>query len=435
MSYIPKIVQLYFSKNLIIVFLMGIVSGLPLYLILSTLAIWLARENVNISTIGLLSLTQIPWTVKFIWAPFIDNWKIPLLTQRFGRRKSWLIVIQIFLAISIIFLGICNPQENLSISFLKITFTIKQIYIVAFFALLVAFFSASQDIVIDAFRIEILNESEQGAGAAMTQAGYRIGGIIAGAGALYMREYVSWELVFVSLGILVLFFLIFTIFLPNVEYIGNNKLGLKNYFKPLKEFLFRVDQKKLLLILLFIFSFKLCDAVAGVMANPFYVKIGFSNIEIANASKILGIFATILGVFVGGIVVKFYGILNSLIISGVLQMFSNILFYFLAEIGPNYNFLLITVVGENISGGLGSAAFVAYLSMLCNINYTATQYALLSSFMGIARTFVASPSGFIVQSLGWSNFFLLSTVFAIPGLIILFWMRKMFPIKYQVSSQ
>ena len=212
---------------------------------------------------------------------------------------------------------------------------------------------------------------------------------------LYLREYISWELVFISLGLTILLFFLITIFLPDTANKKTRDTGARDYFNPLKEFIFRVNFRSVFLILLFIFSFKLCDAVAGVMANPFYVKVGFTNIEIANASKILGIFATIIGVFIGGIFVKYYGILNALVISGFLQMLSNLLFFFLSEIGPNYNFLLITVLGENISGGLGSAAFVAYLSRLCNLNYTATQYALLSSFMGIARTFVASPSGFL----------------------------------------
>ena len=433
MSDLKKIIKLYFSKNLLIVFLMGIVSGLPLYLILSTLAIWLTRENIDLSTIGLFSLTQIPWTVKFLWAPILDNYKIPYLTNKFGRRKSWLMIIQLFLSISVIFLGINDPVGTISVSYFETDLIISQIYLTALFALLVSFFSASQDIVIDAYRIEILKESEQGAGAAMTQAGYRIGGIISGAGALYLREYISWELVFISLGLIILLFFLITIFLPDTVNQKTRDTGARDYFNPLKEFIFRVNFRRVFLILLFIFSFKLCDAVAGVMANPFYVKIGFTNIEIANASKILGIFATIIGVFIGGIFVKYYGILNALVISGFLQMLSNLLFFFLSEIGPNYNFLLITVLGENVSGGLGSAAFVAYLSLLCNLNYTATQYALLSSFMGIARTFVASPSGFFVEILGWSSFFLFSTFFALPGLFILFWMKKKFPLKSQVT--
>ena len=206
------------------------------------------------------------------------------------------------------------------------------------------------------------------------------------------------------------------------------------FFNPLIEFVQRNDVKKFSIIIFFILTFKLCDSVAGVMANPFYVKIGFENIEIANASKIFGVLATILGVFIGGLLVKKLGILKSLLLSAFLQMISNILFFVLSKVGPDYSFLIITVLGENISGGIGSASFVAYLSILCNRNFTATQYALLSSVMGVARTFIASPSGFVVELLGWSNFFLISTLFAIPGLVILFWMEKKFPLRKQISS-
>ena len=168
------------------------------------------------------------------------------------------------------------------------------------------------------------------------------------------------------------------------------------------------------------------------MANPFYVKIGFSNIDIANASKIFGVLMTLLGVFSGGYLVKKIGLINSLIISGFFQIVSNLLYVLLNAVGPDFNFLLITIAGENYSGGLGSAAFVAYLSVLCKKEFSGTQYALLSSVMGVARTFLSSPSGFIVESLGWSYFFVLSTIFGLPGLIILFWMKRRFPIKMQI---
>ncbi len=421
--------KFYFSKKLIFIFIMGISSGIPLYLILSTLMIWLTRESIDLSTIGLFSLTQIPWSLKFLWAPFLDYFKVPVLNNFLGKRKAWLVVTQFCLIVSIILLGMNNPNE-------KLIYT-------AVFALFVSFFSATQDIIVDAYRIEILNHNEQGAGAAMTQAGYRVGGIIAGAGALYFREIMEWRSVFLLLSLCIFFLMIFTIFAPagvkeRINYKNNSKKNIKNYFliftKPLSEFFKRSGFLNAILILSFILFFKLGDVIAGVMANPFYVKIGFSNIEIANASKIFGVFATLIGVFVGGYLVKKIGVLKSLIFAGFLQIISNLLFVILSNIGPNFVILIITVTGENISGGLGSAAFVAYLSVLCNIKYTATQYALLSSIMGIARTFLASPSGFLVNYLGWSNFFLISTIFGVPGLLILFWMQKSFPINQQISK-
>ena len=201
---------------------------------------------------------------------------------------------------------------------------------------------------------------------------------------------------------------------------------------PFKEFISRNSIKNLIVILFFIFFFKFGDVVAGIMANPFNVKIGFSNIDIANASKIFGVVMTLLGVFSGGYLVKKIGLINSLIISGFFQIVSNLLYVLLNAVGPEFNFLLITIAGENYSGGLGSAAFVAYLSVLCKKEFSGTQYALLSSVMGIARTFLSSPSGFIVESLGWSYFFVLSTIFGLPGLVILFWMKRRFPIKMQI---
>ena len=411
--------KLYLQKKLILIFLMGICSGIPLYLILSTLFIWLTRENIDISTVGLFALTQLPWTLKFLWAPFVDNFRIPFFYKVLGHRKSWLFLTQIFLIISIILLGYSNPAENL--------------YLTAFFSLMVATFSANQDIIIDAFRIEILNDSSQGAGAAMTQFGYRIGGIMAGAGALYLREIYSWSEIFLGIAILIFLLMVVTIFLIPVKSSKKNK-NEKNLIKPFLEFVNRNTYFKVLTIIFFIFFFKFGDVVAGVMANPFYVKLGFSNIEIANASKVFGVIMTICGVFAGGVLVNKFGILNSLIFSGFLQIVSNLLYVLLAKSGPMYDLLILTVAGENFSGGMGSAAFVAYLSVLCNRSYSGTQYALLSSIMGLTRTVLSSPAGFVVEWVGWAYFFFISTFLGIPGLIILFWMKKNFTIKMQKSN-
>jgi len=407
--------KLYCNKNQILIFVMGISSGIPLYLILSTLFIWLTRENIDISTIGLFALTQIPWSLKFLWAPLLDNYNVPYLHKFLGQRKSWLLLIQLNLMLFIIFLGYSDPVNNLQTT--------------AIFALLVSFFSASQDIVVDAYRIEILDDDSQGAGAAMTQFGYRIGGLLAGAGSLYLTLYFNWEQVFLLVSIIIFFLMILIIFVIPSK--NNHISSNRNLISPFKEFIFRNSLFNITLIFIFIFSFKFGDVIAGVMANPFYVKIGFSNIDIANASKIFGVFMTLLGVFSGGYLVKKIGLINSLIISGFFQIVSNLLYVLLNAVGPEFNFLLITIAGENFSGGLGSAAFVAYLSALCNKKYTGTQYALLSSIMGLARTILSSPSGFIVEAFGWSKFFIFSTICGLPAIIILFWMGSNFPIKNQ----
>ena len=407
--------KLYLQKKLILIFLMGISSGIPLYLILSTLFIWLTRENIDISTIGLFALTQLPWTLKFLWAPFVDNFRIPYFYKALGHRKSWLLFTQLNLSIFIICLGYSNPAENLEIT--------------AFFALFVSFFSASQDIVVDAYRIEILDDDYQGAGAAMTQFGYRIGGLLAGAGSLYLTSYLSWKETFLVVSLIILFLMTLLIFVMPSK--NNHLESRKDLIEPFKEFIFRNSFFNVLIIIIFIFSFKFGDVIVGVMANPFYVKIGFTNIEIANASKVFGVIMTIAGVFLGGYLVKQVGILKALIVSGFLQIVSNLLYVLLNSIGPEINYLFLTVAGENLSGGLGSAAFVAYLSVLCNKKYTGTQYALLSSIMGLARTVLSSPSGFIVEAFGWTKFFIFSTIFGLPAIFILFWMWRKFPIESQ----
>ena len=409
---------LYFSKKIFVVFIMGIVSGIPLYMILSTLFIWLTRENIDIATVGLFSLTQIPWTLKFIWAPIIDTYKIPILNDLLGQRKSWLLLTQLFLIVSIILLGYSNPDKDL--------------FMTAVFALLTAFFSANQDIIIDAYRIEILEDEMQGAGAAATQFGYRVGGILAGAGSLYLKHLFSWSIVFFIVALIIAILMVI-IYLIKLESEPINRRS-KSLIAPFKEFVSRNSLDKIVIIILFIFFFKFGDVVAGIMANPFYVQIGFTNIEIANASKIFGVIMTLTGVFFGGFLVKKLGLINSLIISGFFQIVSNLLYVMLNSVGPEFNFLLIAISGENFSGGLGSAAFVAYLSILCKKEFSGTQYALLSSVMGLARTFLSAPSGFIVKSFGWGDFFIFSTIIGLPGLLILFWMKRKFPISNQVSG-
>ena len=323
----------------------------------------------------------------------------------------------IFLIISIISLGFSNPNQNL--------------WITAIFAFLTAFFSATQDIIIDAYRIEILEDEKQGAGAAATQFGYRLGGIIAGAGSLYLKHLFEWSIVFFIIATFIAFLMII-ILVVKVDFDRINRSS-ENFLTPFKEFISRNTIEKNLVIILLIFFFKFGDVVAGIMANPFYVKIGFTNIEIANASKIFGVIMTLVGVFLGGYLVKKIGLINSLIISAFFQIFSNLLYVMLNSVGSDFDYLLLTVAGENFSGGLGSAAFVAYLSVLCKKEYSGTQYALLSSVMGLARTFLSAPSGFVVELVGWGNFFLISTVVGLPGLIILFWMKSKFPISKQTA--
>ncbi|MGD9332226.1 MAG: AmpG family muropeptide MFS transporter [Desulfobacterales bacterium] len=421
-------VAFYLEKRLIIVFVMGFASGLPFLLTGATLSIRLAESGISLTTIGLFALVGTPYNLKCLWAPLIDRLDIPGLTALFGRRRSWMMLIQMGLMASIVALGVSDPE-------LWPEWT-------AFFAFLVAFFSASQDIVIDAYRIEILDDHQQGAGAAMTQAGYRFGLLAAGAGALYLASSIDWSLVYGGMAVLVLVGFVTALLAP-VPKIGDHSEMLEEdhgWFQatvvaPFVEFFQRNNAGVAVAILAFILLYKFGDAFAGVMANPFYIQIGFTKIEIANVSKIFGVLATLTGVFLGGQVVKRFGILNSLLYCGILQMVSNLMFAAQAAIGPEVGFLFLTIGIENLSGGMGSAAFVAYLSLLCNTAYTGTQYALFTSFMAFGRTWLSATSGWAADQTDWVTFFIASTFVALPGLLMLLWMMRRLPMDVQRGRQ
>ena len=423
-------VQIYFERRLLFVLAMGFVSGLPLYLTLSTMSIWLTESGISLTAIGLFALVGTPYSIKFLWAPLVDSVPIPVLSKIFGRRRAWMLVVQIALALCIIGLGFSNPEVTP-------LFT-------AVWALGVTFFSASQDIVIDAYRIEILDEQQQGAGAAMTQAGYRIGGIVSGAGALYLAESIPWSTVFCAIAAMLLVGFVATLFAPNSDsaavqqQLSAPKRSAREWLAdsviaPFTEFFQRSSVATALLILAFILLYKFGDAFAGVIANPFYIKIGFSKIDIANVSKVFGVFATMVGVFAGGVCVVRFGILKSLFGCGLLQMFSNLMFAAQAAIGADVSFLIVTIGVENISAGMGSSAFVAYLSVLCNIKFTGTQFALFTSLMAFGRTWLSASSGWVAEQTDWIAFFVISTFAAAPGLLVLLWMMRYLPIEQQTG--
>ncbi len=424
-----NVATVYLERRLIIVFLMGFASGLPLALSGATLSIWLTEVGVSLAAVGLFVTVGTPYTLKFLWAPLVDRVRIPLLTTLLGRRRSWMIAIQVGLIGAILALGASRPESAPLWT--------------ALMALNVAFFSASQDIVIDAYRIEILDENQQGAGAAMTQAGYRVGMIASGAGALYLAQALDdWFWVYAAMAVLALGGLVVALLapVPAEQPTASSSDGISVWLAetiagPFAEFFSRSGPRTAIAILAFILLYKFGDAFAGVMANPFYIKIGFTKAEIATVSKIFGVFATLGGVFIGGIIVNRVGVMKSLLACGLLQMFSNLMFAAQAAIGPDVNFLYLTIGIENLSGGMGSAAFVAYLSMLCNIAYTGTQFALFTSFMAFGRTWMSASSGWIAQQTDWVTFFVISTFVAIPGLIMLLWMMRRLPIDEQTGRR
>ena len=415
---------IYADRRIIAIFFMGFSSGLPLLLVLpgATLGIWLRESGVDLTAIGIFALVGIAYSFKFVWAPLIDHVPVPLLTRWLGRRRSWALVTQIALIISMVMLGHTDPATSPEVT--------------ALWAVVVAFASASQDIVIDAFRIELLDADEQGIGAAATQYGYRGGLIAAGAGALFAAEYGGWNFAFLVMAACVLVG-VATVLLTREPRRGvETKSGAESQRAPILQglkqavvdpFASFMERDTWLVILVFILFYKVGDAVAGAMAGPFYIDMEFTKVEIAEASKLFGVVATVVGVFVGSLMVYRMGIMKALMIAGILQMLSNLMFAAQAVIGHDFAFLFATIGIENLSGGMGSAAFVAYLSSLCDIKYTATHYALLSSLMAVPRTVFAASGGYIAETLGWVPFFLYTTVAALPGLLILWWLIRRAP--------
>ncbi|CAA6605180.1 Protein AmpG [Rhodospirillaceae bacterium LM-1] len=409
-----RALAVYWDRRILAVLFLGFSSGLPLALTGQTLMAWLTEAQADLTTIGLFALVGVPYSVKFLWAPLIDRVNLPILS-RLGRRRGWGLFVQASLAALLVLLGGIDPAS--------------QPGAFAAIAVMIAFASASQDIVIDAFRVEILDENQYGAGAAAVQFGYRIGMLISGAGSLFLAEAMPWPQVYavmaglMGVGALTL--------LLNREPASTLALSSGNWLKdkvlaPFAEIASRLGWQ-VLAIFAFIVLYKLGDALAGMISTTFYLKMGFVKSEIAEISKLFGFGATILGTFLGGVGVARFGIGKSLIAFGVFQMGSNLMFAWMATRGHDIPALYATIGIENLAGGMGSAAFVAYLSRLCNLSFTGTQYALLSSPAALGRTIFASSSGWLVVQLGWVNFFVLSTAAALPGLLLLFWMLKRFP--------
>jgi MFS transporter, PAT family, beta-lactamase induction signal transducer AmpG len=406
---------IYRRPRLIAVLLMGFSSGLPLALTFATLSFRLAEIGVSRTAIGLFALIGVPYSVKFLWSPLIDRLPIPLFTAYLGRRRGWALAIQPLLALAILALGLVDPRSAPGLT--------------AVVALAVAFLSASQDIVIDAYRIELLQPEEQGAGAAATQWGYRFGMLAASAGALYAASFGGWRFSYGLMAALMLVGMI-TVWctpepsgvslaerLPGATAVARAAVWLQRAVAaPFSDMLTRDGA---LTILAFVILYKFGDALAGTMSNPLYVSLGFTKVELANIGKVYGFAASLAGLAAGGIVVLRAGVMRALLICGVLQMLSNLMYALQVVAGHNLVALAFTIGVENLTGGMGSAAFVAYLSGLCNIDFTATQYALLSSLAAVGRTILSASGGALADALGWTPFFLLSTAACLPGLLLL----------------
>jgi PAT family beta-lactamase induction signal transducer AmpG len=403
--------RVYRDRRQLVILLMGFASGMPFLLSGSVLTYWMATEKVDLTTIGIFGLVGLPYALKFAWAPLVDRMPWPGLDRWLGRRRSWMLVTQIGILLSVLLLALSNPVSGP--------------WLTAFAAVLVAFFSATQDIAIDAYRIEILDDDAQGAGAATTQLGYRIALWIVDALALLLPSFVPWPVVLSAIAGLAVVGIVTTFLAdePRSALLPPTS-GATNWIKeavirPFAEF---VAYRGWVVILLFALLYKYGDALGGSMARPFYVQMGFSGPEIFGVTKSFGVAATIAGGLAGGVLVARYGIFKSLFVAGILQAITNLLFSWLAEAGHDIVVLTIAITLDNFTGALGGVAFIAYLSSLCTKGMAGTQYALLTSLMAFGRTALSAGGGWLAAHTGWTIFWVLTTLLAIPGLLLLLWL-------------
>jgi len=392
---------------------LGFASGLPLLLTYSTLQAWLATVGVRRATLGAIALVGTAYSFKFVWAPLIDRVPPPL---PLGRRRGWGITIQILLIGAILALGSCDPKHNLPR--------------MAILAVVVAFLSASQDIVIDAWRVEILRSDQQGPGAAMITAGYRIGMLAAGAGALFIAASAGWFAAYATMAAFVGVGLLVFLFAPEPKVPAETSQAARSAWQtishaftsavigPFRDFMHRPLWP---VILIAIFGYKLGEAMAGVMSTPLYISLGFSLREIAAVSKVFGVLSNVTGALIGGAVTTRFGIRRSLILCGILQSVGNLFFVLQAVGGHRIGYLALCVTAENLTGAMALTALVTYLSSLCSPGFTATQYALLSALASLGRTVVASSGGVLSERIGWVRFFLLTSIVALPAIILVMW--------------
>ncbi len=405
--------SVYRNRKQLIILLMGFSSGAPFLLTGAVLSTWMGKINVDLTTIGLFALVGTPYAFKFLWAPLVDRLPLPVLDGWLGRRRSWMLLSQIVLFAAILWLAWSDP--------------VLAPWTTAAAAVAVAFCSSTQDIVIDAYRIELLNDDEQGAGSATTQLGYRISTWMVDAIALLLPSFLPWGAV---LSILALFGIVgvFTTFWcdePRSEKhaitpSGENWLS-DAVIRPFREF---IAHRGWLLILLFALFYKYGDALGGTMARPFYIQMGFQLPEIFAVTKTFGAAAVLLGGIVGGIIVARYGLFKALFVCGILQAVTNLLFSWQAQAGHDIVVLTLAITLDSFTNSLGGVAFIGYLSSLCTAGMAGTQYALLTSLMAAGRTWLSAGGGWLAAHTGWTIFWALTTVLAIPGLLLLLWLWK-----------
>ena len=385
---------------MLVAFVMGFACGLPLLLTITVLQAWMQDEGVDLAVIGMMALVGLPYTLKFLWAPFLDRFTLPFL----GRRRGWLLVAQVALIFSIAGLGFTDPGEKP--------------WMVAVAAFIVTFFSASQDIVVDAYRREDLVDEELGLGSSLYVNGYRVGMLLASGGGLILADLLPFPFVYLIMAACMLPGILATLLAPEPEiYVETPRTLKAAVFDPLVDYFRRQEA---FWILAFILFYKIGDTMASAMTIPFYMDIGFTKSQIGAVVKLFGFWATIAGSLIGGVLMLRLKINRSLWIFGFLQAVSTACFAILAHIGSSISVLSGVIAFENLSSGMGTAAFVAFMASITNKKFTATQYALLSSLMGVPRVLASAPTGFLAKYMGWEVFFITCALIAIPGLLLLF---------------
>ncbi len=397
--------EIFRSRRVAVVCLLGFSSGLPLALTSGTLQAWMTVSGVDLATIGIFTLVGIPYTWKFIWAPFMDRYVPPFL----GRRRGWIAAMQMLLGAGIAIMGALNP--------------VTMPWALAALALMVAFISASQDVVFDAYRADVLRPQERGIGAAVSVLGYRVAMLVSGALALILSDQIGWQNTYWLMAALMIAAIGATLFGPEPEVqVIPPKTLTEAVIEPLREFFARHGAWGLLLLIVL---YKLGDAFAGSLTTAFLIRgVDFTPTEVGAINKGMGLAATLVGVVFGGMLMARLGLFRSLLAFGILQAISNLTFMWLAAIGKDYAVMVLAVGFENLSGGMGTAAFVALLMGMCDKRFTASQFALLSALAAVGRVYVGPASGYMVESIGWTIFFGFTFLIALPGLLLLFVMRR-----------
>ena len=400
--------QQLFTRRMLICVFTGFASGLPLYLLLNLVPAWLRTEHIDLKVIGAFALIQFPYTWKFLWSPLLDRYAVPIL----GRRRGWILLTQAALLLAIASLGGFSPQNDLGVIIMLST--------------LLALLSATQDIALDAYRRELLSDNELGLGNAIHVNAYRIAGLVPGSLSLILADHLPWNMVFLITALFMLPGMIMTLLIDEPLAVNTPKTLRDAVLEPFHEFITRQGWQSALLIVAFLFFYKLGDSLSTSLATPFYLDMGFSKTQIGLIAKNAGLWPAVIGALLGGIWMLKLGINRALWLFGAVQVISIFGFFWLAEQGTlaevtNLHLAqLAFVIGLEAFGvGLGTSAFVAYIAHTTHPTYTATQFALFTSLAAVPRTFVNATAGWLVEQLGWSNFFLLCATLAVPGMLLL----------------